>query len=128
MRISFLVLAGDVNSTHYSRLMCVCTRAEEIFLIFIQILYLIIIRPRIRRATVLVTMSATVKANFSSSSAFSSSCSPCSSSFNEFLFAVWITFLPYFLFIIFSLYEHLAYEHEFTNTPTYSYHDILLTH
>lgn len=58
----------------------VCARAEGIFLTFIQIHYLIIIRPRVRRATALVavTISMAVKANFSSSSASSSSCSPCS--------------------------------------------------
>lgn len=113
VRISFLVPANDVDSAHYySRF--VCLRVEGIFLTFIQILYLIIIRPRVRRATALVavTICAAVKANFSSSSAsfivlffmfvdiFLS---------REFFFALWITFLSYFSFIIFSLYEHRAY-------------------
>lgn len=104
-----LVLA-TVDSAYYSRPQC---GAEGIFLTFIQILYLIIIRPRVQRATALVavTISALRRRRASlphplphrlvlrvrSRILFA----------REFLSAPWITFLPHFLFaIFFSPREH----------------------
>lgn len=83
MRTSFLVLADDVDSAdYYSRSTCARVRARErnIFNVYTDTLSHYNSPTRLRRATALVavTISAAVKANFSSSSASSSSCSPCS--------------------------------------------------
>lgn len=126
MRVSFLVLANDVDSAdYYLRSMCVymCARGRDIFNVYTDTLSHYNSPTRLRRATALVavTISAAVKANFSSSSASSSSCSPCplvSSSLANFysffgLHFCHISCLLFFPYISTALIQ----------TPTYSRHE-----
>jgi len=121
MHTSFLVLADDVISAHYY---CSNVCAEGIFLTFIQILYLIIIRPRVRRQSDCVSCRNDLRGSEGELLflirflILFSMFAPCILLSDEFLFALWITFLP-FSRLLFFPYMSIA----LIQTPTCSRHE-----